>query len=79
MNEGIKVLKKAYQDEARQEGIQKGIQEGIQKGEVKGSQKKENEIVINLLDMDMPIPKIHQATKMPIPKIQEIQRKHMNK
>ena len=59
-------------------GIEKGIEQGIKQGMKEGTEKKEVEIVLNMLGEGLDEATISKFTKIDIQKVKEIIKKHLN-
>ena len=76
----IEYLNRNYIDDAEVEkkGIEKGIEQGIKQGMKEGTEKKEVEIVLNMLGEGLDEATISKFTKIDIQKVKEIIKKHLN-
>ena len=72
------MTKSLYDPEVEKKGIEKGIEQGIKQGMKEGTEKKEVEIVLNMLGEGLDEATISKFTKIDIQKVKEIIKKHLN-
>ena len=72
------MTKSLYDPEVEKKGIEKGIEQGIKHGMKEGTEKKEVEIVLNMLGEGLDEATISKFTKIDIEKVKEIIKKHLN-
>ena len=72
------MTKSLYDPEVEKKGIEKGIEQGIKQGMKEGTEKKEVEIVLNMLGEGLDEATISKFTKIDIEKVKEIIKKHLN-
>ena len=76
------MTKSLYDPEVEKKGIEKGIEQGIKQGMKQGmkegTEKKEVEIVLNMLGEGLDEATISKFTKIDIQKVKEIIKKHLN-
>ena len=77
-NEVNIMTKSLYDPEVEKKGIEKGIEQGIKQGMKEGTEKKEVEIVLNMLGEGLDEATISKFTKIDIEKVKEIIKKHLN-
>ena len=72
------MTKSLYDPEVEKKRIEKGIEQGIKQGMKEGTEKKEVEIVLNMLGEGLDEATISKFTKIDIEKVKEIIKKHLN-
>ena len=76
------MTKSLYDPEVEKKGIEKGIEQGIKQGMKQGmkegTEKKEVEIVLNMLGEGLDEATISKFTKIDIQKVKKIIKKHLN-
>ena len=72
------MTKSLYDPEVEKKGIEKGIEQGIKQGMKEGTEKKEVEIVLNMLGEGLDEATISKFTKIDIEKVKEIIKKRLN-
>ena len=81
-NEVNIMTKSLYDPEVEKKGIEKGIEQGIKQGMKQGmkegTEKKEVEIVLNMLGEGLDEATISKFTKIDIQKVKKIIKKHLN-
>ena len=77
-NEVNIMTKSLYDPEVEKKGIEKGIEQGIKQGMKEGTEKKEVEIVLNMLGEGLDEATISKFTKIDIQKVKKIIKKHLN-
>ena len=81
-NEVNIMTKSLYDPEVEKKGIEKGIEQGIKQGMKQGMkegiEKKEVEIVLNMLGEGLDEATISKFTKIDIQKVKKIIKKHLN-
>ena len=79
LEEEVNIMTKSlYDPEVEKKGIEKGIEQGIKQGMKEGTEKKEVEIVLNMLGEGLDEATISKFTKIDIQKVKEIIKKHLN-
>ena len=79
LEEEVNIMTKSlYDPEVEKKGIEKGIEQGIKQGMKEGIEKKEVEIVLNMLGEGLDEATISKFTKIDIQKVKEIIKKHLN-
>ena len=79
LEEEVNIMTKSlYDPEVEKKGIEKGIEQGIKQGMKEGTEKKEVEIVLNMLGEGLDEATISKFTKIDIEKVKEIIKKHLN-
>ena len=79
LEEEVNIMTKSlYDPEVEKKGIEKGIEQGIKQGMKEGTEKKEVEIVLNMLGEGLDEATISKFTKIDIQKVKEIIIKHLN-
>ena len=79
LEEELNIMTKSlYDPEVEKKGIEKGIEQGIKQGMKEGTEKKEVEIVLNMLGEGLDEATISKFTKIDIQKVKEIIKKHLN-
>ena len=79
LEEEVNIMTKSlYDPEVEKKGIEKGIEQGIKQGMKEGTEKKEVEIVLNMLGEGLDEATISKFTKINIQKVKEIIKKHLN-
>ena len=79
LEEEVNIMTKSlYDPEVEKKGIEKGIEQGIKQGMKEGPEKKEVEIVLNMLGEGLDEATISKFTKIDIQKVKEIIKKHLN-
>ena len=79
LEEEVNIMNKSlYDPEVEKKGIEKGIEQGIKQGMKEGTEKKEVEIVLNMLGEGLDEATISKFTKIDIQKVKEIIKKHLN-
>ena len=66
------MTKSLYDPEVEKKGIEKGIEQGIKQGMKEGTEKKEVEIVLNMLGEGLDEATISKFTKIDIQKVKKI-------
>ena len=73
LEEEVNIMTKSlYDPEVEKKGIEKGIEQGIKQGMKEGTEKKEVEIVLNMLGEGLDEATISKFTKIDIQKVKEI-------
>ena len=76
LEEEVNIMTKSlYDPEVEKKGIEKGIEQGIKQGMKEGTEKKEVEIVLNMLGEGLDEATISKFTKIDIQKVKEIIKK----
>ena len=83
LEEEVNIMTKSlYDPEVEKKGIEKGIEQGIKQGMKQGmkegTEKKEVEIVLNMLGEGLDEATISKFTKIDIQKVKKIIKKHLN-
>ena len=83
LEEEVNIMTKSlYDPEVEKKGIEKGIEQGIKQGMKQGMkegiEKKEVEIVLNMLGEGLDEATISKFTKIDIQKVKKIIKKHLN-
>ena len=79
LEEEVNIMTKSlYDPEVEKKGIEKGIEQGIKQGMKEATEKKEVEIVLNMLVEGLDEETISKFTKIDIQKVKEIIKKHLN-
>ena len=79
LEEEVNIMTKSlYDPEVEKKGIEKGIEQGIKQGMKEGTEKKEVEIVLNMLGEGLDEATISKFTKIDIQKVKKIIKKHLN-